>query len=364
MILNPWQRASYSGRYSLYMTVFLPPPDTNPYLTLLAAALEQCQVTVRAMPVVLSEQWLSTPRSSTQAVLHFHWPSYSYAHSNRARMVEYVRSWAQILVRAKALGFQIVWTVHNLYPHEQIHNDLEHEARQLLLDSCDSVIVHCHAAIPLLQARFNIKAKCAVIQHGHYCGIYGKAADSAEARQTLGIPQQGTVYLFFGQLRPYKGLEGLVRLFSSLPENLGTLLIAGPTLDAALARKLIGQSRCRRNIIVHPFFIPDREVSLYFGAGDVLVLPYADVLTSGTAVLAHSMGRPVIAPLLGCLPEMVPAGTGWLYDANSDDGLRKALELSQGPLNSATSERCINFALLKEWRGVAEKTIKVYSDLP
>jgi len=59
---------------------------------------------------------------------------------------------------------------------------------------------------------------------------------------------------------------------------------------------------------VHPFFIPDREVSLYFGAADLVVLPYADVLTSGTAGLAHSMSRRLVARGLLSTPWLVSGG--------------------------------------------------------
>jgi beta-1,4-mannosyltransferase len=346
------------------MTVFLPPSDSNPYLRLLSTALRQCGVTVGIMPVVLSEQWLATVKPSGPSVLHFHWPSYGYSDNNRTQMAGYVHCWAQTLARAKSLGFKIVWTAHNLYPHEQIHADLEQEARQVLLDACDSVIVHCCAGAELLRTHFNLKASQVVIPHGHYCGIYGEAVEMRAARRALGLSEEdGIVYLSFGQIRPYKGLERLLNVFASLPEDVGTLLVAGPVKDAAVARQIIRQGHSYKNVIVHPFFIPDSEVSLYLGAADLLVLPYADVLTSGTAVLAHSMGRPVIAPALGCMSEMIPAGTGWLYDSDSENGLRDALELAAAPLQPATSERCLRFALEKDWRGVAEKTIEVYRSL-
>ena len=140
-------------------------------------------------------------------------------------MAQYVRDWAQMLNLAKSKGCKIVWTAHNLYPHEQLHHDLEHEARQILLAACDTVIVHCHTAVQLLQTQFNIQTPCAVIPHGHYCGIYGASVNQLQARQTLGLPLNGVLYLFFGQLRSYKGLEQLLQIFSSLPEDFGTLLI-------------------------------------------------------------------------------------------------------------------------------------------
>ncbi len=51
------------------------------------------------------------------------------------------------------------------------------------------------------------RLECVVIPHGHYCGVDGAPVESAAARFLWGVPEEGTMYLFFGQLRPYKGIE-------------------------------------------------------------------------------------------------------------------------------------------------------------
>jgi glycosyltransferase involved in cell wall biosynthesis len=315
---------------------------------------------MRTMPVVLTDKWID---QMTPGVLHFHWPSYAYSDLNRAKMAEYIGQWARTLLRAKTKGFKIVWTAHNLYPHEQMHADLERDARFLLVELCDAVIVHCCAATGLLREHFGMKARHAVIPHGHYCGVYGKTWEAGEARQKLGLENDGTVYLFFGQMRAYKGLDGLLNVFGSMPEDRGTLVVAGAALDADLARRIIGKNRQQRNVVVHPFFIPDAEVGLYLGAADVIVLPYRDVLTSGATVLAHSMGRPVIANAQGCMREMVPEGTGWLYDSDEDEALREVMESAAGRLKAETADRCVQFALTRDWAAVGEKTLALYSSL-
>jgi glycosyltransferase involved in cell wall biosynthesis len=342
------------------MVVYLPPPDTNPYLRLLSASLQQRNAAVRTMPVAFSEQWLSAAQPPAGSVLHFHWPHYGYQDADRERMRQYVQAFQMALDRAASLGLGIVWTAHNLRPHESAHPDLEQQATQALLDRSRAVIVHCEAAIALLRANFRVSAPCAVIPHGHYIGVYGPPAEPAAARHALGLPPQGTVYLSFGQVRAYRGLEYLLEVFASLAHPSSALLIAGHAVDPPLARKLLAAARAHPLVHVHPFFIPDREVSLYFGAADVVVQPYAEVLTSGTAVLAHSMSRPVIAPSLGCLTQSIPPGTGWLYDPASPHALRDALQLAHGPLTPATAARCRELALRNDWRSAAEKTLAAY----
>ncbi len=75
------------------------------------------------------------------------------------------------------------------------------------------------------------------------------------------------------------------------------------------------------------------------------------------------VGRPVVAPALGCLPEAVPEGTGWLYRDDSDNALRNALLSAAGPLTATTSESCLRSALRYDWRGVGEKTAQLYARL-
>ena len=55
------------------------------------------------------------------------------------------------------------------------------------------------------------------------------------------------------------------------------------------------------------------------------MLPFRDILTSGSAILALSHGRPVIAPAIGCLPETLPADAAILYDPDAPEALGAAL---------------------------------------
>ena len=66
-------------------------------------------------------------------------------------------------------------------------------------------------------------------------------------------------------------------------------------------------------------------MQMYLRAADAVVLPYKDVLTSGSAILAMTFGQPVIAPAIGCLPESLGAEGTILYDPSTPDGLERAL---------------------------------------
>ena len=72
-------------------------------------------------------------------------------------------------------------------------------------------------------------------------------------------------------------------------------------------------------------FVPDDELQTYFNACDITVLSYAEVLTSGSAMLSLSFGRPVIAPAIGFMRDVIPPECGHLYDNAEPDGLHKAM---------------------------------------
>jgi len=66
-------------------------------------------------------------------------------------------------------------------------------------------------------------------------------------------------------------------------------------------------------------------MQVYLRACDVLVTPYNEVLSSGSAILGLSFGRPVIAPAIGCLKDLIVEGCGFLYDPSQPDGLQDAM---------------------------------------
>ncbi len=136
-----------------------------------------------------------------------------------------------------------------------------------------------------------------------------------EARRRLNLPQDGPVLLFFGMIRPYKGLpdllEALPRVKARLPEI--KLLIAGEFWeDKHKYVQLIERLQIADAVIVDSRYIPDEEVPLYFSAADVLVLPYRQITGSAVVKLAFGLGCPVIATRVGGLRAVVRDGENGL----------------------------------------------------
>jgi beta-1,4-mannosyltransferase len=300
--------------------IFLPKVESNPYQNLLASALAKNDVEVGFSGIFPRCGWLFRNRLKV-AILHLHWPSFLYQMGWLTSL-----RWLIVLIRfsfAKLLGFKIVWTVHNLLPHERHSPLLDRMFRLLLIKKGDGIIVHCNEALNKVVATFGKPKKAVVIPHGNYDGSYPPLTQRSVARAKLDLPIEGVVFLCFGQIRGYKGLLELVQQFHRLASK-ATLVIAGsgdPYIEKEIRTEAEGNP-----VKLFLRYIPDEEVSRFFSAADALVTPYANILTSGAAILGLTFGIPVIAPSTGCLPELLADGAGLLYDPSKNDALFEALE--------------------------------------
>jgi glycosyltransferase involved in cell wall biosynthesis len=136
------------------------------------------------------------------------------------------------------------------------------------------------------------------------------------------------VCLFFGLVAPYKGLEGLIQAFKSLPGDAAWLVIAGKAAQPEYGDRIEALAQHPR-IRHHPGFVPDDRVQVYFNAADVVALPYEQVTTSSSVMLALTFGRPVVAPDLEVLAEVVPPEAGILYSPGQAGALADALRHAQ-----------------------------------
>jgi glycosyltransferase involved in cell wall biosynthesis len=162
------------------------------------------------------------------------------------------------------------------------------------------------------------------------------------------------VYLFVGLCKRYKNLLELVTSFKRMPED-ALLLIAGKFQEPEYFDELlrvVGTSTDR--IRMMPQFIARDQLQVYLNASDAIVAPYEEVLTSGTAMLAISFGKPVIAPGKGYLNDSINSTCGVLYDAAEPDALLKAM--IQARQMAFDSRTIIAHALTFDWDEIAGRT--------
>jgi glycosyltransferase involved in cell wall biosynthesis len=340
-------------------------PEANPYGGLLARALAPHGIALES-GWTIDPDWVRAQHARGVQLLHLNWLHRFYADPDPNVRRERFRTLVTSLVLARRLGMRLVWTMHNLFPHEVQDTRLDRRARRLVCTLAHAVIVHCQRAAELLAQHFGRRHDVHVIPHGHFMDVYPNTVGRAAAREALGVPPDGFVYVFLGYVRAYKGVERLLELFETLPDARLRLVIAGrvhssyrgPLPDAA------GAMRDPR-ILFRPGQVPIDELQVYFNAADAAVLPFVDALTSGSAITALGFGCPIVVPNVGCLTELVGDGRcGVLYDGLQPDALRRAMEEVQARSGSTARERARSRARELGWEGIAEQTLNAYGMAP
>lgn len=137
-----------------------------------------------------------------------------------------------------------------------------------------------------------------------------------EAREKLGV--SGNVALFFGHIRPFKGLDIALDAWRQIKSN-ATLLVAGEPWWNATYEK---QAKVRFDLR----FIPDAEIATYFAAADVVLAPYRAEAQSGVALTAFHFARPVIATAVGGLPDIIDGRNGILVPPENPAALAQVVD--------------------------------------
>lgn len=335
--------------------------DGNPYGALLARALGGLGVEMIAgYARDLDEPWPVEGWDSVD-VLHLHWPDSVFKAPDLSTRISRCAKLVDRLAKSRSLGLKVVWTVHNLYPHESPSPDLDHLAQLAVARVATALIVHCEKARALVKEHFFRQDGVFVIPHGHFMDAYPNTVTREGARRCLGIPEDRFVYLFFGNVRPYKGLEQLLEVFSTMPEDDVTLLLAAKIYYEYGQRLVERAAQADSRLVFCPSrFYPNDDLQMYFSAADVAVFPFRDVLTSGSVITALSFGRPVILPRLGCLPELVDDSMGIIYDPLQPDGLKHAMKAIRDRDLTECGSAARRRAESLSWESIAELTLEAY----
>jgi beta-1,4-mannosyltransferase len=332
--------------------------NTNPYGPLLCAALERrgiaCEFALR-----LDEEYLRDNREHLD-VLHLNWPHFDYYHDDAAEMERRMDTFVGHLELARDLGYRVVWTAHNLYPHNRRHQDIDHRCRLAICRLATAVIAHCDDAAEAVRRTFGRTENLFVIPHGHFIGVYSDDVTPEQARAELGVPKNGFAYGFFGSIQPYKGVEQLIDSFRCLPFDDTWLLVSGGG-QADYHDQVRQYAGDHPRIVLRTYLrAPTSDIALIMRAADVITLPFVAATTSGTLMLALSWGRPVIAPAIGCFPATVTPEAGILYDPTDREGLRRAMRSIRGWTLQAASQAAIACAQRLDWDEIAALTEQAY----
>jgi len=208
---------------------------------------------------------------------------------------------------------KIIWNVHNKQPHETFDVGQVKDFMKLLAQSAHKIVIHSKMTTQVIKELCEndekILQKIILVPHPHYADSYGN------------LPTQNSLsdnklkILFFGQIRPYKNIELLIKIFNDLDFDDVELNICGNCNNENYKQSLL--SLIKTNKIKSDFrFIADYEVAKLLAQNHILLLPYSleSSLNSGATILAFSYSRSVISPLTGTLDDIEDKSLFFTYD--------------------------------------------------
>lgn len=190
--------------------------------------------------------------------------------------------------------------------------------------------VHSDHDRQLIASQFHIpEERIMVIPHGLY--DHYPVLDGNDVRKRLDA--EGLfVFLFFGLIRPYKGVIHLIRAYEQLPEEItrrSLLLIVGEAWEDRESADAAARSPLSDRIRMVNRYVSDEEVPVFFSAADVLILPYTRASQSGVAHIGIAYGLPIIASRVGGLVESLGEYEGTMFVPSLDEtALARAMELA------------------------------------
>lgn len=270
--------------------------------------------------------------------------------------------------RIKKLGIKIIVTVHDILPfNKKIYDFKSHKK---IYDLADYIIVQAKPNVDIINEMFkNISNKVRYIPHGNFID-HVNIISKSKARELLNISNDLKVILFFGQIKKVKGLDILIKAFNELikenNKNL-LLLIAGKVWEDDFSNyKSLIEKVDKEKIRCDIKYITDEEISWYYCASDINVLPYREVYQSGVVHLACAYEKAVIATNVGSFPEVIiNEETGILIEKNNHIVLKEALEkliyneeriISMGKKGKKYIEN--NFS----WDKISEEIVALYNN--
>ena len=215
---------------------------------------------------------------------------------------------------------KVIALMHNASPHDG--SSVDKWLTKRFLKQVDSAIT-LSDSVKNGVIKLRPDLDCRVLFHPLY-DHYKPALEKDEARAKLGISPEVDLGLFFGLIRPYKGLDVLLE---SMANTSNHLLIAGEAYESwGNYSKLIDKYNLGDRIHTISRFVDEDELPVIFGASDCLILPYKKASQSGVVATALHYNTPIIASRVGDLENSVIEGkTGKLVHPQRAEELGDAI---------------------------------------
>jgi glycosyltransferase involved in cell wall biosynthesis len=253
-----------------------------------------------------------------------------------------------------------VMTAHYILPPRPSRRQAR--AARRVFARMDAVVAHSEHGARRLRDEVGLEpARVRVIPHGAFDYLTRLPVEKPLPAELEGAA--GPVVLFFGLLRPYKGVETLLDSFREI-EGAELWIVGNPRMDVEPLRRLAAQARGRVRFVTR--FVEDAEIPPIFRRADLVVLPYRDVEHSGVLYTGLAFGKPLVLSAVGGFPEVAAHGAARLVAPGDRDGLAAAL--SELVADEGARERMAVAAREAaagpySWDSAAAKTLHLYREL-
>jgi len=232
-----------------------------------------------------------------------------------------------IAARIKRLTHcEIIAICHNVLEHEP--NGLKNFISKFFLLKADRLVTHSSSDSLKLK---NLLGKKNIMTAFH--PTYAPLPHVKEENSVRLKRRPGNIILFFGFVRPYKGLHVLLSALKIIikKQNVHLLVVGKFWADKQKYLEQIDQLGIREQVTIFDQYIPNENIHLFFSAADLVVQPYLSASGSGVCQLAYGFGCPVIATKMGSLTEVITDGVnGQLVSSGNirelADAIIKSLE--------------------------------------
>ena len=269
-------------------------------------------------------------------------------------------------------GKKILLTVHTPIQHEPVF--FEPPLVRAVMKRADRFIVHVEKNVQLMKGEFGIPEErtnhVPMGSHG-IAGIDqdGSNGSSEAAKKKLGISENSKTLLFFGNIREYKGIEDFIKTVAFVKERYNgevTGIIAGqPWGKFDKYDKMIKEKNLQDNILAQLDYIPASDVTTYFSASDVVLLPYK-VMDGQTGIgyVALEHHKPLVVTDVGGLPDLV-LDREFIVEPNRPDQMAdKVIKILENEdISKKLAEDAKVLLQTFSWDSIGDRTIEVYQDI-
>jgi glycosyltransferase involved in cell wall biosynthesis len=327
----------------------------NPYLPLLYQALAAHGVT--HVPDVALEPGSFAGSTRVADVLHVHWlyPLFRGGRWPWLGSGARIRDGLARLESVRRQGVPLIWTVHNLKPHDGFRRG-ERAAYAAVHAMADLRVFHSRGA--LAEARRivgSVGGETLVMHHGNYAGAFPPPGSRGEVLDREGIPAGRRILLCVGQVRHYKGFDVAARAMRSLEAAEYHLVVAGRPIDGSGSR-LRRLARGAGNVTLLLGELTPQRLADLLGAADAVLLPYRAITGSGVLLHALTAEKGVIASDLPYFREVLAGEPGAAVLVRPDDpgaladGIRAFFSAEPGSAAEAAARLGRSF----DWGTMAE----------